>query len=221
MLSSISGSCLTNSQIRDYPRFLKEIARLLRPGGLVLLIEPDLHPVFSNTSIPVAAPQRSSTSPFEPVVPSQPSASTSSGAGVNPIMVQTAPVSTLPSSATDAIGNIGLGSTPGDQRGWIGLWETYRTCLRLQGIDVFVPGRLCDLLSATGLFEKIVVQDGNIPVGFWPQGGLKPTTSAQIIKTYFRSLFFFLLWCHLSQPFIFCPVIISDSSSLRRNWFNR
>ncbi|KAF7335605.1 S-adenosyl-L-methionine-dependent methyltransferase [Mycena venus] len=28
--------------IRDYPRFLRQIARILRPGGLVILIEPDL-----------------------------------------------------------------------------------------------------------------------------------------------------------------------------------
>ncbi|KAF9535292.1 S-adenosyl-L-methionine-dependent methyltransferase [Crepidotus variabilis] len=30
--------------IRNYPRLLREVARLLRPGGLVLLIEPTLHP---------------------------------------------------------------------------------------------------------------------------------------------------------------------------------
>jgi ubiquinone/menaquinone biosynthesis C-methylase UbiE len=28
--------------ILDYPRFLGQIGRLLRPGGLVILIEPDL-----------------------------------------------------------------------------------------------------------------------------------------------------------------------------------
>jgi ubiquinone/menaquinone biosynthesis C-methylase UbiE len=28
--------------IRDYPRFLGQVARILRPGGLVILIEPDL-----------------------------------------------------------------------------------------------------------------------------------------------------------------------------------
>ncbi|KAH6918517.1 S-adenosyl-L-methionine-dependent methyltransferase [Coprinopsis sp. MPI-PUGE-AT-0042] len=33
--------------VRDYPRLLKEIARLLRPGGLVLLIESDLEPVVA------------------------------------------------------------------------------------------------------------------------------------------------------------------------------
>ncbi|KJA27349.1 hypothetical protein HYPSUDRAFT_198131 [Hypholoma sublateritium FD-334 SS-4] len=30
--------------IHDYPRFLREVARLLRPGGLVLLVEPTLAP---------------------------------------------------------------------------------------------------------------------------------------------------------------------------------
>lgn len=62
------------------------------------------------------------------------------------------------------------GSIAREQRGWIELWETYRSCLRLQGIDVSVPEHLSDLLSDTGQFEKIVVQDGNIPVGFWPKG---------------------------------------------------
>ncbi|KAF7342503.1 Tam domain methyltransferase [Mycena venus] len=28
--------------IRDYPQFLRQVARILRPGGLVILIEPDL-----------------------------------------------------------------------------------------------------------------------------------------------------------------------------------
>lgn len=164
------------SQIRDYPRFLREIARILRPGGLVLLIEPSLHPVFSNASVPVAAPQHPNPTPFTSA-PQQPLASTSSGASANPIITQTTPVSTVPSStaAATTTGNTGPRSTPpspdtGEQRGWITLWETYRACLRLQGIDVTVPERLPELLSATGQFEKIVVQDGNIPVGFWPQG---------------------------------------------------
>ncbi|XP_006458074.1 hypothetical protein AGABI2DRAFT_199301 [Agaricus bisporus var. bisporus H97] len=109
--------------IRDYPSFLREIARLLRPGGLVHLIEPDLHPVPPNSNV------------SSPVV----------------------------TSSADR------GSIAREQRGWIELWETYRSCLRLQGIDVSVPEHLSDLLSDTGQFEKIVVQDGNIPVGFWPK----------------------------------------------------
>jgi hypothetical protein len=54
--------------------------------------------------------------------------------------------------------------------GWAALWETYRACLRRQLIDDTVPERLPDLLMATAAFENITVQDGNIPVGFWPQG---------------------------------------------------
>lgn len=100
-------------QIRNYPRFLHEIARILRPGGLVLLIEPDLNPAPSCTS-------------------------------------------------SDRV--------PVSMHGWSTLWETYRTCLRRQGIDITVPQRLSDLLAATGAYENIVVRDGNIPVGFWPQG---------------------------------------------------
>ncbi|PPQ88002.1 hypothetical protein CVT25_001081 [Psilocybe cyanescens] len=94
--------------IHNYPRFLHEIARLLRPGGLVLLVEPTLDP-----------------SPPPPSLPPMP--------------------------------------------GWASLWETYRACLRRQLIDVTVPERLADLLAATAAFENIIVRDGNIPVGFWPQ----------------------------------------------------
>jgi SAM-dependent methyltransferase len=162
--------CQTNIQIRDYPRFLKEIARILRPGGLVLLIEPDLHPLFSNVSAPVAAPQRSNPSPsFSP--PKTPLLLTSfadSRAGSNPIVVQKSPVLSVPS--TDMTSVTECRPVGNEQRGWIEFWETYRSCLRLQGIDIFVPGCLSDLLSDAGQFEKIVVQDGNIPVGFWPKG---------------------------------------------------
>ncbi|RDB21118.1 Secondary metabolism regulator LAE1 [Hypsizygus marmoreus] len=99
--------------IHDYPRFLQEIGRLLRPGGLFLLVEPDL--------IPIADGKPATQHPH----------------GTGP-------------------------------RGWFTLWETYRACLKIQGIDVTVPQRLAELLAEAGVFERIVLQDGNIPVGFWP-----------------------------------------------------
>ncbi|PPQ98134.1 hypothetical protein CVT26_003178, partial [Gymnopilus dilepis] len=98
-----------HTQIHNYPRFLHEIARLLRPGGLVLLVEPTLDPC-----------------PPPPSTPPMP--------------------------------------------GWAEFWKTYRACLSRQLIDVTVPERLGELLAATSAFENIVVRDGNIPVGFWPQG---------------------------------------------------
>lgn len=33
-----------------------------------------------------------------------------------------------------------------------------------------MPQRLAELLGDDDAFEKIVVQDGNVPVGFWPSG---------------------------------------------------
>lgn len=32
-------------QIHDYPHFLSELTRILRPGGVLILIEFDLHPI--------------------------------------------------------------------------------------------------------------------------------------------------------------------------------
>jgi hypothetical protein len=90
------------------------MARLLRPGGLILLIEPDFVPRIDGT-------------------------------------------------AADGSGDSGL-------HGWLTLWETYRACLRGQGIDTTVPRRLVDLLTATQAFENIVTQDCDVPVGFWPGG---------------------------------------------------
>lgn len=92
------------------------------------------------------------------------------------IIADTAPVpSTSTSTAADP-GTAVAGTVlqTGEQRGWITFWETYRACLRSQGVDTSVPERIPELLSATGQFENIMVQKGNIPVGFWPQGTLVP-----------------------------------------------
>ncbi|KAF8625789.1 hypothetical protein AX15_005177 [Amanita polypyramis BW_CC] len=102
--------------IRNYFRLLREIVRVLRPGGLVLLIEPNLAPIIAADG-QTAAVVRGETDP----------------------------------------------------NGWCTLWKLYRECLRRQGVDVTVPQRLSELLSATQAFENIVTHEGHVPVGFWPQ----------------------------------------------------
>ncbi|KAF9501017.1 S-adenosyl-L-methionine-dependent methyltransferase [Pleurotus eryngii] len=99
--------------ISNYPRLVHEISRILKPGGLVILIEPDLMPIADGK--------------------------------------------------------------PADDEGlpgWFAFWQTYRGCLKQQGIDTTVPSRLPQFLSATKAFHHIVTQDGNIPVGFWPKDPL-------------------------------------------------
>lgn len=59
---------------------------------------------------------------------------------------------------------------PSGMRGWFALWEAYRQCLRDKGVDVRVPPELANLVAATGAFDKIVSQEGNIPIGHWPRG---------------------------------------------------
>ena len=56
--------------------------------------------------------------------------------------------------------------------GWQSLWEAYGRCLRQQRIDTTVPEHLSELLQATCEFERIYSHDGNVPVGFWPEGHL-------------------------------------------------
>ena len=51
--------------------------------------------------------------------------------------------------------------------GWTTLWETFRSSLVQQGIDISIPGRITDILAETGVFEKITRRDANIPVGEW------------------------------------------------------
>jgi hypothetical protein len=54
--------------------------------------------------------------------------------------------------------------------GWFALWDVYMGCLRERHIDVDVPKRLKKLLAASGEFHKIVTDDVNIPIGFFPKG---------------------------------------------------
>lgn len=106
------------SQIENYSRFLHEIARMLRPGGLVILIEPDSEPIADGKTA----------------------------------------------------AHFTRSGQPSGMRGWFTLWESYRKCLRDKRIDVNVPPELSTLVASTGEFEKIVSQEGNIPIGFWPKG---------------------------------------------------
>lgn len=91
---------------------------MLRPGGLVILIEPDSEPVADGKS------------------------------------------------ATE----LTRSGQPSGMRGWFTLWEAYRKCLRDLGVDVNVPPELANLVAMTGVFDKIVSQEGNVPIGFWPKG---------------------------------------------------
>ncbi|KAL1715031.1 S-adenosyl-L-methionine-dependent methyltransferase [Schizophyllum commune] len=102
----------------DYPQFIRECARLLRPGGLIVLIEPDLTPRVADRD------RRASTS---------------------------------------------LSRDPQPVYGWTNFWRTYEACLRRLGVDPAVPAHLSEHLTQTGEFDKVVKQDGKIPVGFWPE----------------------------------------------------
>lgn len=93
---------------------------MLRPGGLVILIEPDSEPIADGKT------------------------------------------------ATE----LTRSGQPSGMRGWFALWEAYRRCLREKAIDVSVPPQLASLVSATGAFDKVVTQEGHIPIGHWPKGML-------------------------------------------------
>lgn len=54
--------------------------------------------------------------------------------------------------------------------GWVALWRLYRNCLLGKGVDLTAPKRLRKLLQGTGAFGKIVTQQADTPIGFWPQG---------------------------------------------------
>jgi hypothetical protein len=105
-------------QIKNYPRLLIEIARMLRPGGLVILIEPDTEPIVDG-------------------------------------------------KFASQIARSGHAS---GMSGWVTLWREYRRCLKAKGIDLSAPSRLRKLIQATSAFGKVISQQADIPIGFWPKG---------------------------------------------------
>lgn len=161
--------------ISNYPRLVHEISRILKPGGLVILIEPDLMPIADgkpadefvniNTAPPISAPSSSSSSKTNSILnvpPSSPNATPiASTSKLSPHS------STNPSPLNSPSPYLSEGLP-----GWFAFWQTYRGCLKQQGIDTTVPSRLPQFLSATKAFHHIVTQDGNIPVGFWPKDPL-------------------------------------------------
>lgn len=181
--------------MQDYPRFLLEVSRLLRPGGLLLLIEPTLFPCpppSRNNPSSISDP----TSIFHPTNPSHPASATNSSSALR-FSVSTS--LSGPSSLTyiDSPSQSSTSSTPyansaqarlatltpprpppphnpghahQEMPGWTALWRTLRACLTAQRIDVRVPEKLADLLATTGTFENVTVHNGTVPVGFWPTG---------------------------------------------------
>jgi hypothetical protein len=105
-------------KIKNYPRLLVEIARMLRPGGLVILIEPDTEPMVDG-------------------------------------------------KFASQIARAGHAS---GMSGWVTLWREYRRCLKAKGIDLTAPGRLRKIIQATNAFGKVISQQADIPIGFWPKG---------------------------------------------------
>ncbi|KAJ8454848.1 hypothetical protein ONZ45_g19147 [Pleurotus djamor] len=158
--------------ISNYPRLIHEISRLLKPGGLVIVIEPDLMPIvdgkpaneFSSGATSVTKTSQSTTLPDTPS-----SSSASSSSSLTKVSSSSSPGSdSIPKSPsshhpTPSYYDEGL-------PGWFALFDTYRACLKRQGVDTTAPSRIPELLSKTKAFHHIVVQDGNIPIGFWPSG---------------------------------------------------
>ncbi|KZP09273.1 S-adenosyl-L-methionine-dependent methyltransferase [Athelia psychrophila] len=113
--------------IKNYPRFLLEVSRMLCPGGIFIIIEPDTDPIINGefwTDI-----WRSGR---ETRVP-----------------------------------------------GWVALWRLYHICLQGKGIDLAAPKRLRNMLQKTGGFAKVVTQQADAPIGFWPQDDTQLTIGQQ------------------------------------------
>lgn len=185
--------------MQDYPRFLLEVSRLLRPGGLLLLIEPTLFPCpppSNNIPNPTSKLQPLNASHSGPAANlssalrfSAPSSSLSSASPLTyansrsqaPSTSSTPFANSPQSRLAAAVSPPSTGPHPPtppnpahahqEMPGWAALWRTFRACLTAQRIDVHVPEKLATLLAdANGAFENITVHDGTVPVGFWPTG---------------------------------------------------
>ena len=92
---------------------MHELSRILRPGGVLILIEFDLRPIADGTLI-------------------------------------TGQKSGIP--------------------GWCALAKAIQDCLTTRGVDVTVPSSMGRLLHDVGMYDKVLQQHADIPIGFWPKG---------------------------------------------------
>lgn len=54
--------------------------------------------------------------------------------------------------------------------GWEKLWDCYRHSVKAQGINLATPYRLRKFVQATSSWSKVVSQQADVPIGFWPNG---------------------------------------------------
>jgi hypothetical protein len=117
---------------------------MLRPGGLILLVEFD--------TLPIADGKRA------------------------------------PEGYTPGAAPMGEKAFASGALGWFAVWDSYRSAVIKQGIDLTVPRRLGQLIWATHAYDmsQTFAQEAEVPIGFHPKG-------AQITDFYF---FFSLLKIH-------------------------